>query len=54
MTIHENFIQELKKWLSDKEIADFVVACQKPLKKSLTLNTYKVPTETFMEMTKNR
>lgn len=54
MTVHENFIQELRKRISEDEVAAFLETCQKPIKKSLTLNTYKIPVSTFLEITKKR
>lgn len=54
MTIHENFLTELKVRLSDEQVDAFVQACQKPLKKSLTLNTYNIDTKDFLDITGER
>ncbi len=54
MTIHDNFLSELKQRLSEQELNDFVTACQKPLKKSLTVNTHKISCETLQQITTSR
>jgi hypothetical protein len=52
--IHEDFIAEMKKLLPEEEIQPFLIACDKPLKKSISVCLDKISPERFEEITKPR
>ncbi len=51
--IHQWFKDLLKNLIPENEITDFLVACDRPLKKSITINTTKISVEDFLNITKS-
>lgn len=54
MSIHEDFINEMRKLLPADEIDAFLLACEKPLKKSISACIWKINPDTFVALTKPR
>ncbi len=52
--IHQDFIDEMKKLLPADEMDAFLIACDKPLKKSISVCTWKIAPQTFVDITKPR
>ena len=52
--IHERFQEELRKYLDEQELQEFLVACRAPLNRSITINTSKISVQEFQNITKNR
>ncbi|MDP2670615.1 MAG: hypothetical protein Q8O99_07070 [bacterium] len=52
--IHPSFIDEIKKILPTDQLDPFLDACQRPLKKSISICTGKTGTEEFIKLTKPR
>jgi len=50
--IHQDFIDEMKKLLPTEEIEPFLIACDKPLKKSISICIWKIDPQTFIDITK--
>jgi 16S rRNA (cytosine1407-C5)-methyltransferase len=53
-TIHHNFIDALQQRLPEQEINAYLQASQKPLKKSIALQTHKMSVDEFESLTNNR
>lgn len=54
MSIHPDFINEIKKLLPANEIDAFLVACERPVKKSISVCTGKIDPDRFIAITKKR
>lgn len=52
--IHPSFVEEIKKILPADQVTPFLEACQRPLKKSISLCTGKITSEPFIDITKPR
>lgn len=52
--VHDTFNKLLKKILPSDQREDFLAACKKPLKKSITINTTKISIENFLRITEER
>lgn len=50
----DKFAEELSQYLSADELQAFFSYCQRPLKKSITINTHKISVEDFIALTKER
>ena len=48
--IHQDFIDEMKKLLPVDEIEPFLIACDKPLKKSISVCLGKISSAAFQEV----
>ncbi|USN54215.1 MAG: hypothetical protein H6765_06555 [Candidatus Peribacteria bacterium] len=53
-TINNEFLEEVKQLLPADQIDAFVAACQRPLKKSITLNPFKMHREDFIKLVTQR
>jgi len=52
--VHPDFLAQLKNLLPAVEVEQFLDACYRPLKKSMTINISKLDVETFKELIKDR
>lgn len=50
--VHPDFLKELQQLLPPQEVEQFLDACFRPLKKTITLNISKIDIATFIETTK--
>lgn len=51
--IPKNFIENFRELLDEEELLEFLSACQRPLRKSIRVNTLKVSVPKFLELAKN-
>lgn len=52
--VHPDFLVQLENLLPAVEVEQFLSACYRPLKKSMTINVSKINTESFIELIKDR
>jgi len=50
--VHPDFLAQLKNLLPTVEVDQFLDACYRPLKKSMTINISKIDVQTFENITK--
>ena len=48
MSVHPNFIEELKQMLPADQIDAYMDACQRPLKKSITITQHRISDEDLL------
>lgn len=51
MSIHKNYIEEMRNILSEEELNDFIESCKIPLGKSIKINMHKISAQELIDIT---